>query len=293
VIAICSPEARKKIAYPRASILSEAALVSASESSPAAAIALNAPPQIRERVASGRISWTGPLLLVSARPVLLVASQALVALILLATHRRTPWRAAGDWWNVYGTVVDLGCLIGLRYFTSKEGIRLRDLIGQIRLRHGHDLFLGLGFFVAIFPFFMGGSYLARRLLYSSPHQDPNAYLLHGHALPTWAVVYSMTLWWVIWSPTEEITYQAYTLPRLEALTGRTWVALLIVGFFWTAQHCALPFLPDWRYLLFRFLTFLPGVLLLVLFYLRTRRVAPLIVAHWPMDIAAALMTAIY
>jgi len=79
----------------------------ASESSPAGAIALNAPPQIRERVASGRISWTGPLLLVSARPVLLVASQALVALILLATHRRAPWRAAGDWWNVYGTVVDV------------------------------------------------------------------------------------------------------------------------------------------------------------------------------------------
>jgi hypothetical protein len=93
---------------------------------------------------------------------------------------------------------------------------------------------------------MGGSYLVRRVLYSSPHQDPNAYLLHGHALPIWAIVYSMALWWVIWSPTEETTYQAYALPRLEALTGHTWVAFLIVGFFWTAQHCALPFVPDWR-----------------------------------------------
>jgi hypothetical protein len=35
--------------------------------------------------------------------------------------------------------------------------------------------------------------------------------------------------------------------------------------------------------------FLPGVLLLILFYLRTHRVAPLVVAHWPMDIAAALI----
>ena len=41
------------------------------------------------------------------------------------------------------------------------------------------------------------------------------------------------------------------------------------------------------------LTFLPGVFLLILFYLRTHRIAPLIVAHWPMDIAAAVMTAIY
>ena len=221
-----------------------------------------------------------------------MVSQAVMAVILFVAHRPAPWNAAGDWWNVYGTVVDVGCLIGLRYFTRKEGIRLRDLIGQIHLRRGHDLFLGLAFFVAIFPFFMAASYGARRLLYGSSPQGSSAYLIHGHTLPIWAMVYGLSFWWVIWSPTEEITYQGYALPRLEALTG-TWVAFGIVGFFWTAQHCALPFIPDRRYLLFRFLTFLPGVLILILFYLRTRRVAPLIVAHWPMDITAALMTAIY
>ena len=265
----------------------------ASETSPTAAISLNTLPQIRERVASGRVSWTGPLLLVCLRPILLMVSQAVMAVILFVVHRPAPWSAAGDWWNVYGTVVDVGCLIGLRYFTRKEGIRLPDLIGQIRLRRGHDLFLGLAFFVAIFPFFIAASYGARRLLYSSSPQDSSAYLIHGHTLPIWAMVYGLSFWWVIWSPTDEITYQGYALPRLEALTGHTWVAFLIVGFFWTAQHCALPFIPDWRYLLFRFLTFLPGVFLLILFYLRTRRIAPLIVAHWPMDIAAAVMTAIY
>ena len=107
------------------------------------------------------------------------------------------------------------------------------------------------------------------------------------------MVYGLALWWMIWSPTEETTYQAYVVPRLQALTGRTWIAFLIVGFCWAAQHCALPFIPDWRFLLFRFLSFLPGVLMLMLIYLRTRRLAPLIVAHWPMDIGAAIMTAIY
>lgn len=167
-----------------------------------------------------------------------------MAIILFVAHRPAPWKAAGDCWNVYGTVVDVGCLIGLRIFTRKEGIRFRDLIGQIRFRRGHDLFLGLAFFVAIFPFFMAASYVARRLLYSSSPQESSAYLIHGHALPIWAMIYGLSLWWVIWSPTEEITYQGYALPRLEALTGHTWVAFVIVGFFWTAQHCALPFIPD-------------------------------------------------
>jgi hypothetical protein len=92
---------------------------------------------------------------------------------------------------------------------------------------------------------------------------------------------------MIWSPTEEATYQAYAMPRLQALTGRTWLAYCIVGFLWAAQHCALPFVPDWKYLAFRFLAFQPGCLAMMAFYLHTRRLAPLIVAHWPTDITAS------
>ena len=42
-------------------------------------------------------------------------------------------------------------------------------------------------------------------------------------------------------------------------------------FWWTLQHCALPLVPDLKYLAFRFLAFLPGVTLLTLIYLRIRR----------------------
>src|ERR1035441_4303578 len=101
----------------------------------------NWPLAIRGRVAARRVSWAGPLLMVTARSVLLVASQALVALILLERGHATPWRAAGDWWTVYGTLVDIGCLLGLKYFTRREGIRLRDLLGPVRMRSGRDLWL--------------------------------------------------------------------------------------------------------------------------------------------------------
>jgi hypothetical protein len=43
--------------------------------------------------------------------------------------------------------------------------------------------------------------------------------------------------------------------RLQVLTGHSWIGLLIVGFWWAAQHCALPLIPDWRFLFFRFLAF--------------------------------------
>ena len=243
---------------------------------------------IQARTASGRISWTGPLILVCARSFLLIASQALVALILLALHHASPWRESGYWWTVYGTLVDLGFLIALRHFTRSEGIRLRDLLGPIRMRYGRDLFLGILYFVIIFPFFLAGGFTAQHLLYGAA-QNPGDYIFQPHTMPLWATIYSLSIWWIIWSPTEEVTYQAYALPRFKALTGRTWIAFLIVAVLWAAQHSALPFILDGKFLLFRFVGFLPGVLVAMTIYWRTRRLAPLIIAHWPMDIAGALM----
>ena len=80
-----------------------------------------------------------------------------------------------------------------------------------------------------------------KLLYGASTADAGAYLVQPHAMPVWAIVYSLSLWWIIWSPTEEATYQAFALPRMRALTGRTWLAFVVVGFVWAFQHSLLPF----------------------------------------------------
>jgi len=253
-------------------------------------IQVNARSQIKERAAAGRIPWTGPLLLVAARSVLWLTLQCLLALVFLALRRPHPMQAAGQWWPIYANLGDLGCLLGMRYFTRKEGIRLRDLIGPIRMRWGRDLFLGLGLLILAFPCAMFGSYLAQILVYGSLARTPVEFILQRHSLPLWATVYSLTVWWIIQSPTEDMTYQGYVLPRLEALTGRTWIAFSIVAFWFSAQHCMFPFIPDWRYVAYRSIMMLPIVLFAMLVYLRIRRLSPLILAHWPMDISVAIMT---
>ncbi|MGA3135893.1 MAG: CPBP family glutamic-type intramembrane protease [Terracidiphilus sp.] len=241
-------------------------------------------------MAAGRISWTGPLLLVAGRSALWLALQSLLALVFLAQHRPHPMQAAGQWWPIYANLGDLGCLLGMKYFTRKEGIRLRDLIGPIRMRWGRDLFLGLGILILAFPCAMFGSYLAQILVYGSLAKTPIAFILQAHSLPLWATVYSLTVWWVIQSATEEMTYQGYVLPRLEALTGRTWIAFLIVLFWFSVQHCMFPFIPDWRYVAYRSLMMVPILVLCMVVYLRIRRLSPIIIAHWPMDISVAIMT---
>ena len=266
----------------------------AGQTSPDTASQLNLPAAIRERLAAGRIHWAGPVVLVCLRTAMWMTTQGLLALVFLLRHHATPWRDATYWFTICGTVGDLTCLAAMKYLTRREGIRLRDLLGPIRMRYGHDLWLGLAFLAMMAVCFLGGGILSQRIFYGASNTNPGAYLLHSHALPLWAVIYSAAVWWVIQSFTEEMTYQGYCLPRLEALTGRAWgrpwIGAAVVIFWFTAQHCCMGFMPDARFLIYRFCAFLPGVVLVVVLYRRIRRLTPLIIAHWPMDILVVAMT---
>lgn len=234
--------------------------------------------------------WIGPLLLVMCRSAVLPASQALVALGLVLRGDPAPWNTAGRFWTIYGTIADAVCLALLWKFTRADGTTIRSLIGKIRLRYARDLWLGLGLCVLIFPLFVVGGMLANLLVYGSISGGVHPTIAVHHAYPLWGMIYSLGIWWIIWTPTEQITYQGYALEKIRALSGRNWVALVVVGFWWTLQHSFLPFVLDWRVFVVRSLMVVPGLTVMMLVYLRTRRLAPVIVAQWPMDIMVAWMT---
>jgi hypothetical protein len=222
--------------------------------------------------------------------VLIIAAQAVTACVLWMRSRSWSWNAAAKWWTVYGTLVDAGCLGLMAAYTRKEGIRLRDLIGPVRLRRGRDVFLGILCYFVVFPFFAVAFPIAGRIVYGRLQPPSYPGLMDVRVLPLWAVVYSFSVWWLIWSPTEEMTYQGYCLPRFEVLFRSRWKAIALVGFWFALQHSFLPFILDWRYVAWRFLAFLPGAVAFTLVYFRLRRLPPLFLAHWPMDISAVFFT---
>lgn len=253
-------------------------------------IGANSADFIGEAIAARRVTWLGPLLVLTGRSVFLILAQAVVAAVFLLLGNPSPWLAAAPWWSVYGNLADLGCLALMVYFTRKEGLRLRDLIGRIRWRWGFDLFLGLSFLLLIAPCF---NIIAKPVsLIAFGTQTPNLYpgLLAGRSLPLWAVVYSFSIWLMIWTPTEEMTYEGYALPRIFALARNRWIAVLLVSFWWALQHSFIPLIPDWRYLLWRFLAFWPAMAAMNLLYLWIRRLPPFIVAHWVLDALALWIT---
>ena len=134
----------------------------------------NSQAEIERRVRQGQVSWAGPLIVMTGRSFFMIVAQALVAAIYWLRGNPSPWNAAAPWWTVYATLVDMGCLALMVKFPRAEGIRLRDLIGRVRLRWGYDIFWGspfLSFFCGFsrsLVFSRASSYLARHIPQCTP-----------------------------------------------------------------------------------------------------------------------------
>ncbi len=243
---------------------------------------------IKQRIASGRIGWAAPLIVLMSRSVFLILAQGLVACVYLWRGNPSPWNAAAPWWSVFGTLADIGCLSLMFWFTHREGIRLRDLIGRLRL--GRDVFLGLACMAVMALAVMLPFQIVCKLVFGTPYPPMYPGLLGARSLPLWGAIYSVVIWPLIWSPTEEMTYQGFVLARLDALFKQRWIAVVLVAFWWALQHAFLPLILDWHYVLWRFLFFLPGVTAFALLYLWLRRLSPLIFGHWPMDVFGVIST---
>ena len=84
-----------------------------------------------------------------------------------------------------------------------------------------------------------------------------------------------------------MTYLGYALPRLEAVLGKTWLALLLVNFGWALQHVALPII-DMQWALYRLLQTVVIGLIWTLAYLVLRRLLPFHLSHWAFNFMAVL-----
>jgi uncharacterized protein len=248
----------------------------------------NSTDEIRKRIDTGQISRITTILAVLVRPALFLIVQGLMILILIAVKNKTPALAATSWWTVYGTLVDIGCLITIFILVRREGLRIRDLLSFDKSKFSRDLLIGLSIIIVVFPlsifigYIIGSSSVYGSLRPVLPAGNPMI-----RKLPAWAVVYSKMIWWIISASTEEMIYQGYALPRLKVFFGHAWPAILWVGFGWALQHSFLPFI-NLKYAVFAFLLFFPLTIALQLIYLRVKRLLPLIIGHWGMDFISTI-----
>lgn len=242
---------------------------------------------ISSRLAGGRMPRFGPIVMLAARPTFILLAQAITFFLLRQFSVANAGVAVRNWWSVYGTLADLGCLGLLIWLTKREGIRLLDLVGFEKNKLRTDLALGLGIYILVFPVaVLGFGRLAMLIAYGNLNPEFPEYTFI-RTLPMLAVIYSRVLWWPLWSVTEELTYNGYALPRLVGMTKSPWLSVAVVAFFYSLQHSFLS-LADFQYGLYMFLLFIPLTVALGFIYLRLRRLPALIIGHWLMDLSSVL-----
>jgi hypothetical protein len=245
----------------------------------------NLPESIELRYRTSRLSWWPVLLFLPARLVFAFAAQALVAGVLTLRGAGVPMTAAAAWWPVYITITDVLCLLALAWLTRREGVSFADLFrvrGYAGLR---QLAWTPLYLLAVAPGAVMANVITRA--FYGPDLPPMIAIVD---LPLAGVIYSVVVWPLVWSITEELVYLGFLLPRLEAMAGKTWQAILLVIFFWGLQHLAMPWLPDSTYLVSRVLAAWFAISLFpVVFAFWGRRLVPLIAIHYLVDLFTAVL----
>lgn len=226
------------------------------------------------------LKW--PIFLVFTRFILALVLQLFVAVPYILAGNSNPIEAAGNWFTVYGSLIDIACLLLITTQIKRENLTLIDLVNIKSQTFVKTALTSIGYILLFLPMSVAGMSISSLILFGTPVPQQTM-----GGIPLWGAIYSVTLWPVLWAFSEQLTYQGYALPRIISNVRQRWMGIAIVSFGWAFQHAALPLSFDWRYITMRVISFIPVAVVMTLMYIRSRKLLPFIIAHWVMDLAAA------
>jgi hypothetical protein len=236
-------------------------------------------------ISEPRGGWILPVMLVS-RTGLFAASQGVIALVLLAMGTAAPWSRAAAWWPFTATLTNLVSLALLVRLLKREGSSLRKLYAFRRWAVGRDVLLTLGAVVISVPLVLVPNFFAGNLLFGSAERAAE---IMFRPLPLPAIIVAMALFPLTIALAELPTYFGYISPRLEKRTGKPWAAVGLAAFWLAAQHITLPFIFDYRFMLWRLIMYLPfAVFLGIVLRWRSRLLPYLMIVHGLLDLQAMI-----
>jgi uncharacterized protein len=223
------------------------------------------------------------LLCLLSRTILSLFSQRIFSAFSSITSQPLDFIEAGRWWTVYGSLIDIGCIGLMVWIVRKEGTDIKSIIGFSRSRIKSDFIHAGILLLVLLPLTVLWGTFVSLLIYgqvSSP--------IVAGPLPLWGELYSVIVWPIGWAVMEQMIYMGYCLPKLENIFRNKVAAVAVLMFFWALQHTVLPLTLNLDYSLYRFLTVIPMVIIPI-YYLKTRRLIPLILVHSISDCISALL----
>lgn len=186
-----------------------------------------------------------------------------------------------NWWTVVVTAVNVITIALLVIAARRSGMTYKELINYKR---GVTRVRGvIGMIVIVFLLGMGCMYLTAFLLYGTVMPEPAVKM--AAPIPAVLAVINFLLFPVTVPFAEDGLYLGYGVNRIKNDT----LAIIVPAFFFAVQHCFIPVFFDVRYILYRFLSFLPLTLVLCWHYRKHRNPLPIMIGHGLIDMSMSVM----
>ena len=181
-----------------------------------------------------------------------------------------------SWWSITDTIVNLLTIAMLIFAARSTGQTFAELIGykkgQTKVRQVVIMS------VIILVVGMGGMYLAGFLCYGViPYGAPMLIA----PIPVVLAAVNIPLLPITTVFAEDGLYLGCGVNNIK----NKYAAVLVPAFFYALQHSFIPTLFDVRYILYRFLSFLPLTVILCAYYYKKRDPVPIMIGHAIIDVA--------
>ncbi len=181
-------------------------------------------------------------------------------------------------WSVVASIVNIITILLLVTVTKNNG-GYAKLINYEKDRTTPKQIVGMIFLIILVA--IGGMYLAGFICYGVlPYAAPMLIA----PIPLWLAVINLLVLPVTTAFAEDGLYLGCGVNQIK----NKYVAIIVPAFFFAVQHSVIPTLPDVRYIIYRFLSFLPLTIILCCIYHKNRNPLPIIVGHAVVDLVTAI-----
>lgn len=194
---------------------------------------------------------------------------------------------ASRWWSIICTICNVVTIVLLIIICKSEGTSYKELIGYEKGQGNGKYTLLIVLLMLLLG--IGGMYGFGFMIYG---YVPVSML---QPIPIWLASINLILLPLTVVFAELPLYFGYALNSIEKITENKTLSIMYPMFFYSLQHSFIPLLFDWQHILFRFLSFLPLILVLGLIYYKNKKLEPLMIGHAILDLttgAQILMTSI-
>lgn len=182
-------------------------------------------------------------------------------------------------WSIVASFVNVVTILLLILTAKKCGSNYWDLVNYRKGETTVKQVIGMTIFILLVG--IGGMYLAGYVCYRIIPYAPPMLIA---PIPVWLAAINIIVLPVSTALAEDGLYLGCGVNQIK----NKYAAVIVPALFFALQHCFIPTVFDVKYIVYRFLSFLPLTLILCYNYYKKRNPLPIMIGHAVIDVATAV-----